>query len=204
MRIKYKKPWTINPDPISYDMNSGSILDFNKSETFYFFINFSLPYTTEELGKVDKYSNIVWKGNDELGIQLIDKKLIFTFRQASNFKVINLEYDFGKQKDLEVLVTGNNLNTVIFINKIQTHVIDSAIVFNNTSTYNFGGGHGDNIEFDINLLSLGTQYLENGNTEVIDPSLTNVLGHYRFDKNTEEKSWDYSPHFNLINRFYLD
>lgn len=208
MRIEYKKPWTLNPDPISYQINSGNILTFNNSKRFFFFIDFSLPYVDRSSGKVDTYSNIVWKGNDELGIQLVEDEIVFTFRvnqdsSEENLGVINKSITLEKDKNYTILVTGNEAVTDIYVNNKKEFIIPHALMFTENSTYNFGGGHGDNIEYDINFLTLGTSYLESENISIVDPTLPNVLGYYAFEKNTLEKSWDDSCHFNLINRFYL-
>lgn len=203
MRIKYKQPWTINPDPISYQVNSGDILSFNNSETFFFYIDFNLPFLDRSTGKVDEYSNIVWKGNDELGIQLVDNKLVFTVRIKENSEIVNKEYELTTDNKYKILITGNSHHTHIYINDIKEFEIVGDTTFTNNSTYNFGGGHGDNIEYDLNFLSLGTVFLEDNDTTIIDPTLPNVLGYYTFDRVTEEKVWDHSCHFNLLNRFYL-
>ena len=206
MIIKYKEPWCLNPDIISYGMNSGNILSFDESKEYSFYIKFKLIG-----GKQDPISNIVWKGNDELGIQVSDGELQFTFRHFDdqNDKSIGILKFFvpmDNGTDFEILITGKDDDNFIIVNNQIAHTFKAKLIFLNTSTYNFGGGHSDNIEYDLIDLILAKkithmediQELKMGNGIDI-----NILGYYDFNNKTEQKVWDKSPNFNLLNRFYL-
>ena len=200
MRIKYQEPWCLNPDIISYGMNSGNILTFDNSKTFTFYIEFEL--TTD---KMDYVSNIVWKGNDELGIQIIGDQFEFTFRREDNQEdktigVLKYRMDVGEEKVFKILIDGDGFTNRIVVNGNECFTFNDNLIFWNTSTYNFGGGHSDNIEYDINFLIIAKKKFDNIEDINIDD---NVLGYYDFEKRTEQKVWDKSPHFNLLNRFFL-
>lgn len=200
MRINFQEPWCLNPDVISYGMNSGNILSFDNSKTFTFYIEFEL--TTD---KMDYVSNIVWKGNDELGIQIIGNQFEFTFRSEDNqndktIGLIKYRMDLGDEKVFKILIEGDCGVNKIVVNGKECFTFNSDLVFWNTSTYNFGGGHSDNIEYDINLLIIAKKKIIDLNQIVID---NDILGYYDFEKRTEQKVWDKSPHFNLLNRFFL-
>lgn len=191
MIIEYKKPWTINPDPISYGMNSGKILSFNNSKEFTFHINFELIE-----GQKDEVSNIVWKEDDELGIQFIRETLLFTYR-TSDEDIVQTGVPVPNEKVVDIIFNTDG----IYLNKEVIHKYTSKPVFKDTSTINLGGGHSDNIEYKINKLSLHSSTI----TEVsnIDTNNPTTLGCYNFEQKTEEKVMDLSTHYNLLNRFYL-
>jgi hypothetical protein len=206
MIIKYKEPWCLNPDHISYGMNSGDILSFDKSDEYSFYIKFNLIG-----GQQDPVSNIVWKGNDELGIQICDNQLQFTFRHVDdqNDKQKGILKFFSEMKDeksFHILISGKGNQNFIYINDSLVHSFFGNMIFLSTSSYNFGGGHGDNIEYDLSELIIAKKmyYIDEirdiENKNEID---INILGYYDFNKKTEQKVWDKSSHFNLLNRFYL-
>jgi hypothetical protein len=206
MIIKYKEPWCLNPDHISYGMNSGNILSFNKSNEYTFYIKFKLID-----GKQDEMANIVWKGNDELGIQISDEKLHFTFRHIDNQEnkqegVLKYLSKLDPRNEYEILISGQDDRNFIYINESLVHSFNATLMFNNESTYNFGGGHGDNIEYDISSLILAKKMLYIDDIKELETKNEidiDILGCYDFNKKTEQKVWDKSPHFNLLNRFYL-
>jgi len=206
MIIKYKEPWCLNPDIISYGMNSGNILAFDNSNEYTFYIKFDL------IGGIqDSISNIVWKGNDELGIQIIGNRLVFTFRHIDDQEdkqkgVLKYFSEINDDTSFEILISGRDNENFIYINDSLVHTFRGNMIFLPTSTYNFGGGHADNIEYDLTELVIAKKMyyideirgLENENQINI-----NILGCYDFNKKTEQKVWDKSQHFNLLNRFYL-
>jgi hypothetical protein len=80
------------------------------------------------------------------------------------------------------------------------------MIFLPTSTYNFGGGHADNIEYDLTGLVIAKKmyYIDEIRALESENEIDiNILGCYNFNRKTEQKVWDRSPHFNLLNRFYL-
>ena len=206
MIIKYKEPWCLNPDVISYGMNKGNILSFDGSTQYSFYIKFKLIG-----GQQDSIANIVWKGNDELGIQISDGYLHFTFRNTDNqddksVGLLKFMTAINDETDFEILVSGNNDDNYIVVNGSLVHIFKSKLIFLNTSTYNFGGGHYDNIEYEIEelLLSKKLLYMEDIDELKNGGEInSDILGFYDFNKITEQKVWDKSPNFNLLNRFYL-
>lgn len=206
MIIKYKEPWCLNPDIISYGMNSGNILAFDNSDEYSFYIKFNLIG-----GQQDSISNVVWKGNDELGIQIIDNRLSFTFRHIDDHEdkqkgVLKFFSEMYDETSFEILISGKGVENFVYINDSLVHSFGGKMIFLSNSTYNFGGGHADNIEYDLNSLVIAKKmyYIDEmrdvENKSEID---INILGCYDFSKKTEQKVWDKSPHFNLLNRFYL-
>jgi hypothetical protein len=187
-------------------MNSGNILAFDNSNEYTFYIKFDL------IGGIqDSISNIVWKGNDELGIQIIGNRLVFTFRHIDDQEdkqkgVLKYFSEINDDTSFEILISGRDNENFIYINDSLVHTFRGNMIFLPTSTYNFGGGHADNIEYDLTELVIAKKMyyideirgLENENQINI-----NILGCYDFNKKTEQKVWDKSQHFNLLNRFYL-
>lgn len=206
MIIKYKEPWCLNADIISYGMNSGNVLSFDNSNEYSFYIKFNLTG-----GQQDSISNIVWKGNDELGIQICDNQLQFTFRHVDDQEdkqkgILKFFAEMNDETSFEVLINGIGDENFIYINDSLVHSFNGKMIFLPSSSYNFGGGHADNIEYDLNALVIAKKMyfidemreLENQNEIDI-----NILGCYDFNRKTEQKVWDKSQHFNLLNRFYL-
>jgi hypothetical protein len=206
MIIKYKEPWCLNPDIISYGMNSGNILAFDNSNEYSFYIKFDLIG-----GLQDSISNIVWKGNDELGIQISNDQLQFTFRHIDNQEdkqkgILKFFAEINNETSFEILISGKGDENFIYINDSLVRSFGGKMIFTPNSSYNFGGGHNDNIEYDLTELVIAKKMyyideirgLENENQIDI-----NILGCYDFNKKTEQKVWDKSQHFNLLNRFYL-
>ena len=206
MIIKYKEPWCLNPDIISYGMNSGNILAFDNSNEYSFYIKFDLIG-----GQQDSIANIVWKGNDELGIQISDDELQFTFRHIDNQEdkkmgVLKFFADMNGETSFEILLSGRGDENHIYINDSLVHSFGGKMIFLPTSTYNFGGGHADNIEYDLNGLVIAKKMFYIDEIRALENQTEidiNILGCYDFSKKTEQKVWDKSPHFNLLNRFYL-
>ena len=206
MIIKYKEPWCLNPDIISYGMNSGNILAFDNSDEYSFYLKFDLIG-----GQQDSISNIVWKGNDELGIQISNNQLQFTFRHIDDQEdkqkgVLKFFAEMNNEMSFEILISGRGTENFIYINDSLVHSFSGKMIFLSNSTYNFGGGHADNIEYDLNALVIAKKmyYIDEiramENQNEID---INILGCYDFNRKTEQKVWDKSPNFNLLNRFYL-
>lgn len=214
MIIKYKEPWCLNPDIISYGMNKGRILSFNDSREYTFNIKFSLI----EGAPKDDLSNIVWKGNDELGIQLFEDRensqniLSFTFRNEDDQEnkekgvikfFVNTPIDI---LDYDITISGLNGENIICVNGEIKHNFNSDLIFIDHSSYNFGGGHADNIEYDIKFLMLSKKYYAPDDLKIKlkNKFITDdVMGWYDFEKRTDQKVWDHSEYFNLLNRFYL-
>lgn len=206
MIIKYKEPWCLNPDIISYGMNSGNILAFDNSNEYAFYIKFDL------IGGIqDSVSNIVWKGNDELGIQICDDQLQFTFRHVDDQEdkekgVLKFYAEMKGETSFEILLSGRDNENFIYINDSLVHSFMGNMIFLPTSTYNFGGGHADNIEYDLTGLVIAKKmyYIDEIRALESENEIDiNILGCYDFNRKTEQKVWDRSPHFNLLNRFYL-
>lgn len=214
MRIKYKEPWCLNPDIISYGMNKGKILSFDESDSYTLHIRFSIIKDAER----DELSNIVWKGNDELGIQLfvdeVENQNVFTFtfrneddqenKQKGILKFfVNTPIDI---LDYQITVCGDGGMNYIYVNGKLEHEFGGKLIFIDHSSYNFGGGHGDNIEYDINFLVISKKHYTDQEirTSISNENITeDVMGWYDFQKRTEQKVWDKSDYFNLINRFFL-
>jgi hypothetical protein len=206
MIIKYKEPWCLNPDIISYGMNSGNILSFDNSDEYTFYIKFDLIG-----GQQDSIANVVWKGNDELGIQISDGELHFTFRHIDDQDdkrrgVLKFISKMFHETSFEILISGRGDENFIYINDSIVHTFRGEMIFLSDSTYNFGGGHADNIEYDLNGLAIAKKmyYIDEIRAlETQNEVDINILGCYDFNRKTEQKVWDKSPHFNLLNRFYL-
>lgn len=206
MIIKYKEPWCLNPDIISYGMNSGDILSFDNSDEYSFYIKFDLIG-----GQQDSIANIVWKGNDELGIQISNNKLQFTFRRIDDQNnkqkgILKFFAEMNDETSFEILISGQNGQNFIYINDSLVHSFGGKMIFLSDSTYNFGGGHSDNIEYDLNTLVIAKKMYfisEMRDLETQNEIDINILACYDFNRKTEQKVWDKSPHFNLLNRFYL-
>jgi hypothetical protein len=206
MIIKYKEPWCLNPDIISYGMNSGNILAFDNSNEYSFYIKFDLIG-----GPQDSISNIVWKGNDELGIQISDNQLQFTFRHIDNQNdkqngILKFFAEMNNETSFEILVSGKDGENFIYINDSLVHSFGGKMIFSPGCSYNFGGGHADNIEYDLNELVIAKKmyYIDEIRALKSENEIDiNILGCYDFNRKTEQKVWDMSSHFNLLNRFYL-
>ncbi len=206
MIIKYKEPWCLNPDIISYGMNKGNILSFDGSKEYSFYIKFKLTG-----GEQDSMANIVWKGNDELGIQICDGILTFTFRQFDDQNdkgngILKFVSPINNETDFEILISGAYDNNFVVVNGMLIHHFKANLIFLNDSTYNFGGGHYHNIEYEIEGLLLAKKQLYIDDIQILSEGgdiSDDILGYYDFNKITEQKVWDRSPNFNLLNRFYL-
>jgi hypothetical protein len=187
-------------------MNSGNILAFDNSNEYAFYIKFDL------IGGIqDSVSNIVWKGNDELGIQICDDQLQFTFRHVDDQEdkekgVLKFYAEMKGETSFEILLSGRDNENFIYINDSLVHSFMGNMIFLPTSTYNFGGGHADNIEYDLTGLVIAKKmyYIDEIRALESENEIDiNILGCYDFNRKTEQKVWDRSPHFNLLNRFYL-
>jgi hypothetical protein len=102
-------------------MNSGNILAFDNSNEYTFYIKFDL------IGGIqDSVSNIVWKGNDELGIQICDDQLQFTFRHVDDQEdkekgVLKFYAEMKGETSFEILLSGRDNENFIYINDSLVH-----------------------------------------------------------------------------------